>query len=90
MHMQSTLDLTQNQIQDLMFLRRAYLLRRLSLDRQRTRLMNAIQETSHDAIVDAMKASRLAPQIGDLAAQKRQLFHRFAWAIFHGVSGTTL
>ena len=48
--------------------------------------MARMQEPSPDLISDALKASSVATELGNNAAQDRQLFHRFTWGVYCGVS----
>lgn len=84
--MQCVLNLSSDQVSDLMLLRHVYITRKVLLDAQRAKLITKMQQSSPDAIAEAMKASNVAQQIGDDAGQRRQLFHRVTWAVYCGVS----
>ena len=83
---QTLLSLSADQIQDLMLLRRLFIVKRCLLGSQRARLVARMQEPSPDLISDALKASCVAGELGNNAAQDRQLFHRFTWGVYCGVS----
>ena len=85
---QTVLSLSEEQVQDLMLLRRLFIVKRCLLGSQRARLVVRMQEPSPDLISDALKASSVATQLGNNAAQDRQLFHRFTWGVYCGVSHT--
>jgi len=83
---QTLLSLSEDQVQDLMLLRRLFIVKRCLLGSQRARLVARMQEPSPDLISDALKASSVATELGNNAAQDRQLFHRFTWGVYCGVS----
>ena len=83
--LQTLLNLSEEQVQDLMLLRRLFIVKRLLLSTQRARLTARMQEQSPDLISDALKASSIATQLGNNAAQDRQMFHRFTWGVYCGV-----
>ena len=84
--LQTLLSLSEDQIQDLMLLRRLYIVKRCLLGSQRARLVARMQEPSPDLISAALKASSVATELGNNAAQDRQLFHRITWGVYCGVS----
>jgi len=84
--LQTLLSLSEDQVQDLMLLRRLFIVKRCLLGSQRARLVARMQKPSPDLISDALKASSVATQLGNNAAQDRQLFHRFTWGVYCGVS----
>lgn len=81
----TVLSLSEEQVQDLMLLRRLFIVKRCLLGSQRARLVVRMQEPSPDLISDALKASSVATQLGNNAAQDRQLFHRFTWGVYCGI-----
>ena len=83
--LQTLLNLSEEQVKDLMLLRRLFIVKRLLLSTQRARLTARMQEQSPDLISDALKASSIATQLGNNAAQDRQMFHRFTWGVYSGV-----
>ena len=83
--MQGILGLSDSQIQDLMFVRRVYILRKHELDLHQAALLASVQEHSSGTLSDIPRVTELANQIRLTAAEHHLLVQRFGWAMYMGV-----
>ena len=83
--MQAKLQLSSEQIEDLMVLCRVYFLRQDELASERAYLTEKMQAQSQNAFASAAKVSALANKLQHNAAADHQAYQRFAWAIYFGV-----
>ncbi len=84
--MQTVLDLSQAQIHDLMLLRRLFFIKRKQLHVECTELTAKMHEQSSNPFALKMAVSAVAAQLRGNTVQDDQLWHRFGWAIYGGVS----
>ena len=84
--LQTVLHLSPKQIQDLMFLRRTFFLRRQELAVQRAKLTQQMQDGSASTLAHATRVNEIADSLCDNAAADHQNAHRFPWATYFGVS----
>ena len=83
--LQAVLCLSPEQVIDLMFLRRIFVLRRQELAVQRARLTQQMQDETASTLAHATRVKDLASDLRQNAAADHQNFHRFAWATYFGV-----
>ena len=86
MLLQGELALSQPQVEDLMFLRKVYLLRRHELGLQRADLIEQMQQTRLHSVVSLAGMSQVTQQLQQNAAATMWTKYRFAWSLFLGVS----
>lgn len=84
--MQAKLQLSSQQIKDLMMLCRVYFLRQDELASERAYLTNKMQAQSQNAFASAAKVSALANKLQQNASADHHTYQRFAWAVYFGVS----
>jgi len=91
--MQMVLNLSQAQVQDLLFLRRLNLTRRCTLSTERKVLMHQMAASEDEALdnrSDNLQAvSLMATQLQQNAAEDRQVYYKLAKALYRGVSAST-
>ncbi len=83
--MQGILCLSDDQIQDLMFLRRVYFLKRHELNSQCAALRAKMQNQDPHPLANVAMVTSAASQLRQNAAEDRQVLMRFAWAVYFGV-----
>ena len=82
---QEVLELSQGQVEDLMFLRRVYFLRRHELKTQRAALHLRTQEYDAEPIFAPSRVANVARQLHRNAVEDLQTMLRFSWTIYLGV-----
>ena len=91
--MQMVLNLSQAQVQDLLFLRRLNLTRRCTLSTERKALLHQMAASEAEALdhrSDNLQAvSLMATQLQKNAAEDRQVYYKLARALYRGVSAST-
>lgn len=91
--MQMVLNLSQAQVQDLLFLRRLNLTRRCTLSTERKALLHQMAASEAEALnhrSDNLQAvSLMAAQLQQNAAEDRQVYYKLARALYRGVSAST-
>jgi len=91
--MQMVLNLSQAQVQDLLFLRRLNLTRRCTLSTERKALLHQMAVSEAEALdhrSDNLQAvSLMATQLQQNAAEDRQVYYKLARALYRGVSAST-
>lgn len=85
--MQDLLCLSDHQVQDLMFLRRVYLLKRHELKSQCTALTARLQHRDLGSwpLVNVTTVASAATQLQQNAAEDHQVLMRLVWAVLFGV-----
>lgn len=87
------LNLSQAQVQDLLFLRRLNLTRRCTLSTERKALLHQMAASEAEALnhrSDNLQAvSLMAAQLQQNAAEDRQVYYKLARALYRGVSAST-
>jgi len=89
--MQMVLNLSQAQVQDLLFLRRLNLTRRCTLSTERKALLHqmAASEALDHRSDNLQAVSLMATQLQKNAAEDRQVYYKLARALYRGVSAST-
>jgi len=91
--MQMVLNLSQAQVQDLLFLRRLNLTRRCTLSTERKVLLHQMAASEAEALdnrSDNLQAvSLMAAQLQQNTAEDRQVYYKLAKALYRGVSAPT-
>ena len=86
---QAVFDLSEAQIQDLMFLRRLNLVKRATLSAERKVLMHAMAASEAEGLRNRSDnlicLSRLATQLQQNTADDRQVYYKLARSIYRGV-----
>lgn len=80
------LSLSEQQINDIMFLRRMYFAKRRSLDAQRTALISRMQEQAPNPVAHAARTSPFAAELRENAAEDFKFHQKAAAAVLCGVS----
>ena len=84
--MQDSFNLSDGQKQDLVFLRRVYLLKLQELNQQQIALSAQLQNHTGYALSDFPRVAAITAQLRRNAAARYQLVHRFSWSAYFGVS----
>ena len=84
--MQRLLDLSEEQLEDMMLLRKLYVTKRHLLSVRREALMASTRERMPHAIENVTRMSDLASQLKDNASEDHQLLYMMSRAFFCGVS----
>ncbi len=82
---QNALKLSDEQIQDLMFVRRMDYTKHSLLDSQREPIAARIQEYTPNPVANVNKLSALAAEIQQQALEDHDTVHRVSWAVHCGV-----
>lgn len=87
--MQVVLNLSDSQVQDLLFIRRLNLTRRCVLSAERTALMRRMAASEAEALDNRsdhlQTVSLLAAQLQQNTAEDRQVYYKLAKALYRGV-----
>ena len=83
--MQEVLNLSKEQVQDLMFLRRVYFLRRHELEAKRTPDLKNAQQHDGKAMYGVMRMIGAAMRLQDNTLEDIHFRIRFGWAMYLGV-----
>ena len=83
--MQGVFDLSNGQVQDLMFLREVYILKECELKMQQAALTACVQNHSPDPIFDTARVANIGTELRVNAAQSHHLVQRLCWAMYFGV-----
>lgn len=86
--LQAVLCISSEQVQDLMFLRRVFILRRHEVASQRAALTSQMQDQHASTLANATRVTELASELKQNASADHQNFHRFAWSTYFGVRQT--
>lgn len=86
-HLQEELALSDGQVQDLMFLRRVYFLRRHELQQQRATLHAKAQEHDSEPMFASGRTLSVSRQLHRNSVEDLQTMLRFSWTMYLGVSG---
>lgn len=84
--LQGIFNLSHSQIQDLMFLRRVFLLKEHELHLQQAALMAKLQQKCPALLCNVTRVANLANQLRLHAGQCHLLVQRLCWAMYLGVS----
>ena len=84
--MQAVVRLTNEQVQDLMFLRRVCRLRQQQLAAQREELTAKLEDHSINPFSNTSRRSDLASQLAENLAEHHQVFYRSLWGAYNGVN----
>lgn len=80
------LSLSEEQIKDIMFLRRMYFAKRRTLDAQRAALISRMQEQAPNPVANAARTSAFAAELRENAAEDFKFHQKAAAAVLCGVS----
>ena len=83
--MQAILDLSRDQLEDLMLLRQLYITRRHLLNETQSKLMAGGQQKSAHPLDSVMRMSDLAAQLVENAAEEHTLLYKVSRAFYCGV-----
>ena len=83
--LQAVLDLSKEQVQDLMFLRRVYFLRRHELQTQRAALRNRAEALEAEPMYATSRMANVNRQLNHNGIEDIQTMLRFSWTMYLGV-----
>ena len=84
-HVQALLDLSRDQLEDLMLLRQLYITKRHLLNEKQSKLMASGQQKSAHPLDSVNRMTDLAAQLMDNAAEEHTLLYKVSRAFYCGV-----
>ena len=83
---QARLCLCDGQIEDLLFIRRVYLLEHRELNRQKAALIADLEKQDANPITEATLLTSIGSRLRNNAAEAYELLYKYSWCIYYGVS----
>ena len=83
---QSIFGLSDDQVQDLMFLREVYILKEGELNMQQAALTARMQDRSSDPVIEVARVASIGTELRVNAAQCHKLIQKLCHAMYFGVS----